>query len=112
MYSLVFDLFKDQKNKIQTDEKELGLKIIDIKKDMLIYAPDNVLDQFILWNEFVQNNSNDPRHFKLYMKLFILVRKDMGHQKTKFNEDDFWRLVMADKLQIIEMKKYIASFDI
>lgn len=48
--SIFFDILKDQKTNKNRSSIELGLKIIELKKDIILYAPDKVLRKFTDWN--------------------------------------------------------------
>ncbi|MBK7475019.1 MAG: hypothetical protein IPI11_02980 [Haliscomenobacter sp.] len=53
VFALIYDAFKRQKDII--DEKKFNIieRGLDLKKDMVIYAPDNVLSKFFSWLEFI-----------------------------------------------------------
>jgi hypothetical protein len=110
--SLYFDLLKETKNGGSSDTKNIGIKIIDLKKDLILYAPDLVLNKFVEWTRYSNNNpSEDPRHFLLFIDLMGLIRKDMGHPKSSFNEDDFWKITMTTDEEIVKMKVHIATYN-
>jgi N-acyl-L-homoserine lactone synthetase len=70
-----------------------------------------VLRKFIDWTRYTGNNTtDDPRHFLIYIELMELIRKDMGHPKSAFKDDDFWKLVMTSDLEIDTFKKTIANY--
>ena len=107
VYSLLFDIIKEQKDLKNKNNKDLGTRIIDIKKDMLIYAPDEINKKFIEWNRYVANNDKDIKHINIYLDLFVLMRKDMGHPKTEINRDDIWKLIMTTDAEINKMKELL-----
>ena len=107
IYSIFFDLIKSEEGAKKQNEKSLGLKIIDLKKDLLIYAPDSIVRKFIKWNRFISNNEGDMRHAKIFLELYILIRMDMGHPKTHINESDILKLIMTTDLEVEQMKKLI-----
>lgn len=109
--SLFFDLLIDQKNNKPHTPNTIGTKIIGLKKDLILYAPDNVLHKFIEWTRQTNNNpTDDPRHILLFIELMELIRKDMGHPKSTFKDDDFWKLIMTTDHEIFGMKEMIRSY--
>lgn len=106
-YSIFFDIIKSENGLKKQSIDTIGKKIIDIKKNLLIYAPDSIVKKFIEWNRFTSNNQGDLRHAKIFLELFILIRKDMGHPKTQINEIDILKLIMATDIEIEQMKQII-----
>lgn len=104
VYSLLFDLIKNEKSNAKQKSSILESKIIDVKKDLLIYAPDPVLKKFLDWNRLISNNEGDLKNAKELLILYILIRKDMGHPKTKINEVDILKLIMSTDLEVEKMK--------
>lgn len=47
--SMVFDLIKESKTGKHDTTENLGIRILNIKQQMLIYAPDNVFKKFLEW---------------------------------------------------------------
>lgn len=47
------------------------------------------------------------RHTKIFLELYILIRKDMGHPKTLIKESDILRLIMTTDSDVDQMKKLI-----
>jgi len=99
LYSVFFKLIKDvketNKNKIQKAEKELVEKLLEIKKEMFIYAPDEVLLKFLKWNENIDNKEvSTEENMKLFFKILVLIRKDMGNKNTIVNEEDILKSIL------------------
>ncbi|WP_418213310.1 hypothetical protein [Bacteroides difficilis] len=70
-------------------------RIINVKKDLLIYGTDEIIKKFTEWNVNC-NNPNQMSNFQNYLALFILIRKNMGHKKSKLTEKDILRIIMGD----------------
>ncbi|WP_338732033.1 hypothetical protein [Mangrovimonas cancribranchiae] len=91
MYSVVFDLIK----KKNISQQKLTEELIDIKKEMFIYAPDDVLLNFLDWNNNVQENGLDTNtvneNMMKYFKILSLIRKDMGNHKTIIDAEDIFK---------------------
>jgi len=92
VYSIFFDLIKGKNSK---NVKQIGQKIVDVKKDLMLYAPDNVVFKFLEWNRFISNNDNDVRHAKIFLELFIDIRKDMGYKKTNLTKKEILGMIMT-----------------
>ncbi|HBF89384.1 MAG TPA: hypothetical protein DDX39_12150 [Bacteroidales bacterium] len=107
IFSLFFDIIKSGKGMKKENDKILGTKIIDIKKDLLIYAPDLIVKKFIEWNRFVSNHEGDIKHAKLFLELFLLIRKDMGFPKTLVNESDILKIIMTTDTDVAQLKQMI-----
>lgn len=105
IFSVFFDIMRQGKgySKIN-DPNELSDRIIQIKKDLLIYGTDKIIKQFTEWNV----NCSNPNHvgnFHNYLALFILIRKDMGYAKTKLSNKDALRIIMGNDEEYKEFVK-------
>ena len=70
-------------------------RIINVKKDLLIYGTDEIIKKLTEWNVNC-NNPNQMSNFQNYLALFILIRKNMGNKKSKLTEKDILRIIMGD----------------
>lgn len=107
IFVVFFDLIKGQKGLKETGESDLATQLIDIKKNLFVYAPDDIVKKFIEWNRYINNNVGDIKHARIYLELFVLIRKDMGHAKTEINEDDILRSIMTSDQEFEKMKEWI-----
>ena len=103
IFSLIFSIINDK-----ADAKFVGERIKLVKSDLLLYAPDSVIHKFIEWYRYTTNNPNDTRHFKIYLKLMILVRKEMGHKESNVSDDDILRLIMGNDEAVEQIKLLIS----
>jgi hypothetical protein len=94
VFSFFFDFFKAQKKLIDAPDSDFVSKLIDIKKDLMIYAPDILVKKFFEWNNLLSSKSVNPKHLKVFLELCILIRKDMGHEKTTVGVPDILRSIM------------------
>lgn len=110
IYSIFFDLFKQQKG-LQKKEQinAIGSRLIDIKKDLFIYAPDNIINKFIEWNNSIDTDQGHIKHINTFLELFILIRKDMGHHKTEIVGLDILRSIMTNDEEFNKFKDQINS---
>lgn len=94
VFSFFFDFFKAQKKLIEAPDSDFVSKLIDIKKDLMIYAPDEIVRKFFEWNNLLSSKSVNPKHLRVFLELCVLIRKDMGHEKTTINVPDILRSIM------------------
>lgn len=94
VFSFFFDFFKAQKKLIDTPDSDFVSKLIDIKKDLMIYAPDEIVRKFFEWNNLLSSKNVNPKHLKVFLELCVLIRKDMGHEKTTISVPDILRSIM------------------
>lgn len=106
--SIFFDLFKSAKNIKNVNEKNLGIKIIDLKKFLLLYANDEILKKFFEWNKSAQMEGNRLAQFEKYLELMILIRKDMGNPDTKITKDELLRSLADSDETYNELKRLIS----
>ena len=105
VFSILFDIIRQDKgfSKVN-DPNDLADRIIQIKKDLLIYGTDEIIKKFTEWNV----NCSKPDYmsnFKNYLDMFVLIRKDMGYAKTKLNNEDILRLIMGNDGEVDKFKK-------
>lgn len=106
IFEFFFDLFKEQLKLQTNDQNELKKKLIAIKMDIYIYAPDKVAKKFLQWNKFLDKYPNNPQHLELFLELFILIRKDIGH-KTSLTKYDFLRSMMQSEEEYNNIKNLV-----
>jgi hypothetical protein len=107
IYSVFFDLLKQQKGFQKKNDSNFVLQLIDIKKDLFIYAPDIIVKKFMEWNGYINNNLGDIRHIKVFLELFVLIRKDMGQSKTDITSLDILRSIMTSDEEFDNIKKLL-----
>jgi hypothetical protein len=107
IYSVFFDLLKQQKGLQKKNDNTLVVQLIDIKKDLFIYAPDNIVKKFMEWNGYINNHSGDIKHIVVFLDLFVLIRKDMGQHKTEITSLDILRSTMTTDEEFENMKKLL-----
>ncbi|WP_282113152.1 hypothetical protein [Maribacter stanieri] len=108
MYSeliyILFDLTNGEKIGKKVSQRDLLKRILAIKRDMFIYAPDEIFRKFTKWTLEINKIDNSVSHFKTYFELMKLVRKDMGQKKTKLNIDDFMLFYMQSEEEYEKFK--------
>jgi hypothetical protein len=94
IFSQFFDIIKEQKTKKETDLEQSGIRLIDIKKDALIYPPSHIVRQIIHWND--ANSKNTFLGFQKYLELIRMIRTDLGHQ-GKLSDNELLRTFINDE---------------
>lgn len=91
MYTIVFDLIK----KKNISQNKITEELIDIKKEMFIYAPDEILLNFLDWNNNVTEKGLDANsvneNMMKYFKILSLIRKDMGNENSTIDSEDIFK---------------------
>ncbi len=94
LLTVFFDILKQVKKGQNTNAQKLIDKMIDIKKELIIFGSDGVLQSFFFWEKAADTKEN----LMALADLVIEVRKDMGNEKTKIKTLDFLKsLVQTDE---------------
>ncbi len=108
MYSeliyILFDVSEGEKIGKKVTQRDLLTRILAIKKDMFIYASDEIFKKFTDWTLEIENTKGSVNHFKTYFELLKMVRKDMGHKNTDISLDDFMLFYMQSRKVYEEFK--------
>jgi hypothetical protein len=103
---IIFDVISGTKTGKKVSNQEIIKRILDIKKNMFLYASDEMFLAFTDWSlELQKPGNNGVDHFKKYFELIKLVRKDMGNKNTKINLDDFMIYLMQNKDEYLLFKE-------
>ena len=108
IYSVLFDLFKAQKGLDSNIKYDLAGKLMDIKKNLFIYAPDHIVKKFLDWNYAVNENEGNMKHILIYLELFKLIRVDMGNKSTKISGMEILRSIMKNEEEFEKFKLMLA----
>ncbi len=101
LLTVFFDILKQVKKGQPTNASKLINKMLDIKKELIIFGNDNVLFAFFGWEKDSQTKSN----LKALAKLIIEVRKDMGNPKTAVTTQDFLKSLVSTEQDFNELKE-------
>ncbi|MFN1215500.1 hypothetical protein ACKW6Q_00825 [Chryseobacterium kwangjuense] len=104
VYIIIDAMHGDKVEKKLTD-KELVERILFIKRDMFLYANDEMFKKFVEWCLETSNNPNKTAHFKTYYELMKLARKDMGQINTKITLDEFMLFLIQNKAEYQKFKQ-------
>ncbi|HRB70905.1 MAG TPA: hypothetical protein PK776_03565 [Flavobacterium sp.] len=103
---IIFDTLHGDKIDKKITDKELLKRMLDIKKNMFLYASDEMFQSFTEWSLKIQEpGNNGVDHFKKYFELMKLVRKDMGQKNTKIDLDYFMVFIMQNKESYLKFKE-------
>ncbi len=102
---IFFDIANADKLGKKMTERDLLKRILDIKKDMFLYAPDEIFKMFTKWTLELNKPNGSINQFKTYFKLIKLVRADMGQSKTRIELDDFMLFYMQNEQEYSKFKE-------
>jgi len=101
LLTVFFDILKQVKKAQPTNASKLIDKMLDIKKELIIFGNDNVLFSFFRWEKQSQTKSN----LKALAELIIEVRKDMGNPKTSITTKDFLKSLVSTESDFKELQE-------
>lgn len=84
---MFYSVLKDTKSHKTTNNKEMMLKMIDIKRDIFMYGSDKVFKAFNVWL-LAANDGNNKAQFSKFLDLVLEIRKDLCNNKTKLTKHD------------------------
>lgn len=89
--TVFYGILKDVKsNKNESHTKMMG-KMIDSKRDILMYGSDEVIRKFNKWlcisqKSEIGDDGNPLSHMRFFLEFILEIRKDMQGGKTKITE--------------------------
>jgi len=100
--SILFDLISQTKKIKSISEDEILLRILNIKRDLILYGNDKMVNKFFEWE-----NNQVKTAYRLWnwAELAAIARKDMGNRWTKINADKILRSLFKSKEEYMEFKK-------
>ena len=108
MYSeliyIFFDIAMESKTGVEISQPEVVKRVMAIKKDMYLYASDDIFNKFKEWLLNINNHDNPTKHVYDYYELIKLIRKDMGNKKTKLTLDDFMLFYIQNREEYQKFK--------
>ena len=93
----------DKQKAAAQKKKEAEKRMMDSKRDILMYGSDKVFEAFNKYLCSSTNNSNPTLPMKYFLKLICEIRKDMCGKNTSVNEKDILLNLMQNE---DEVKKY------
>lgn len=101
LLTVFFDILKQVKKGQPTNALKLIDKMLDIKKELIIFGNDNVLFAFFKWEKDSQTRGN----LKALAELIIEVRRDMGNPKTEVTTQHFLKSLVLTEQDFNELKE-------
>ncbi len=103
---LFYDMLQDIRNGNSFDKKEAEKRMMNSKRDILMYGSDKVFEAF---NNYLcsSTNNNDPTStIKYFLKLICEIRKDMCGKNTSIKEKDILLNLTQNKNEVKKYKQY------
>lgn len=85
LLSVYFDMMKGVKVSNPLDEKELATRLFDASADLLLFGSDDVSRAF---NRLRRRALMNEMRLLDLGELMIVIRKDMGHRRTRMSADE------------------------
>jgi len=103
LYDFFYEMFKSQKDNKNTNNKEMRNKLLDAKKELIMYASDDVV--FAL-NKYLSSLTDTDLSTQLdnFLDIMLLIRKDMCGQ-SKVSRDDIMLNIIQDKGEMQKFKE-------
>jgi len=103
-----FNVLKQQKGGKVLNNDELASSLMDMTKDMAIYASDEVLRLFLQLRTMALEEEQDPAQIiELFGKIIRQIRKDLGHSMTRIEPKDILTLFITDIDKLYPRQKEI-----
>lgn len=106
LVGMFYNIFKDIKNDRKTNSKSMMDRMIEAKKDLFIYGSDDVFKKFNEWLCYTSEHQDDMKHTKYFLELMLLIRKDIGNNKTLLTKTDIMTNIMQDRREVDKIKHY------
>lgn len=105
MVTLLYTIFKDVRNKKHTNQKNMTEKLIDFKRDILMYGSDEVFFKFNKWlcaskDSEVGSDDKNLCQMKYLLEFILAIRKDMQGSKSKITEREILINLVQDEKEV------------
>lgn len=103
LYDFFYEMFKVQKdNKNTNNNKDMRNKLLDAKKELIMYASDDVV--FAL-NKYLSSltDTDVATQLDYFLDIMLLIRKDMCGN-SKVSRDDILLNLIQDKSEMQKLK--------
>ena len=102
---LFYDILQDIRSGSSFDQKEAERRMMDSKRDILMYGSDKVFKAFNKYLCSSTNNSNPTLPMKYFLKLICEIRKDMCGKNTSVNEKDILLNLMQNEDEVKKFRR-------
>lgn len=89
--TVLFDMINRQKGLRHINDDDILKRIMDIKRDVLLYGSDKVIRKFFEWEE----NQLTNKRLLVWIELVVLVRKDMGNKWSRISTNDVFKSLLS-----------------
>lgn len=102
LYDFFYEMFKAQKDNKNSNTKEMRNKLLDAKKELIMYGTDEVI---LALNKYLSSLTEDNTYKQLdyFLDVMLLIRKDMCGT-TIIVRDDIMLSIMQDKNELQKFK--------
>lgn len=102
LYDFFYEMFKAQKDNKNSNTKEMRNKLLDAKKELIMYGTDEVI---LALNKYLSSLTEDNTYKQLdyFLDVMLLIRKDMCGT-TIIDRDDIMLSIMQDKNELQKFK--------
>ena len=101
--TMFFNTIKDTKEHKTINQKETMIKIMDAKRDILMYASDDVFkafNNFLLTSSLMSQQDSDYAVTKSVLQLMRTIRQDMCGKQSSVTEKDILLCLTQNKEDI------------
>lgn len=102
LYDFFYEMFKNTKDNRNVNNKDMRNKLLDAKKELIMYGTDEVIFALNKYLSFL-TEANTYRQLDSFLDVMLLIRKDMCG-KTKINRDAILLNIMQDKKELQKFK--------
>lgn len=88
MVSLFYSVLKNVKNEKPNNQNVLKEKMLESKKNILMYGSDKVIKSFNKWLCSTSMDKSNYHQLDAFLDFMIEIRKDMLGNKTKISKQD------------------------
>ena len=99
--TILFDMINRQKKLTKTSDDVLLKRIMDVKRDLLLYGTDKIVRKFFEW----EDNQLTNKRLRNWIELTYLVRKDMGNKRTRIKPINIFESLLSNKKDLEDLKK-------
>lgn len=87
----LFDMVNRQKGLKSITDDEILLRLMNVKRDLLLYGNDRIIRKFFEW----EINQLTGKRLWNWAELAALVRQDMGNRWTRITADDILKSLLS-----------------
>lgn len=89
----LFEMINRQKGLSKITDDELLKRMMDVKRNLLLYGNDKMVRKFFEW----ESNQLTGKRLWNWVELAAIARKDMGNRMTKISADDILKSLLSEQ---------------